>query len=162
MMVSTAPISSVVNPYRASMANTRGPSSGSVVHVGLDLSRTRLDVHVMDESGAPLAVTTALPEAGGLAALVSRIKCGVRRAGVRGDRVDERRPVRARPAGVGGLAGRDRRRAEGQGAGPAGLQDRQDRLLGAGRTLPPRPGAGDLAAHPDRARRTRTGPVAAA
>ena len=27
----------------------------------------------MDESGAPLAVTTALPEAGGLAALVSRI-----------------------------------------------------------------------------------------
>jgi hypothetical protein len=30
-------------------------------------------VHVMDESGAPLAVTTALPEAGGLAALVSRI-----------------------------------------------------------------------------------------
>ena len=44
-----------------------------MVHVGLDLSRTRLDVHVMDESGAPLAVTTALPEAGGLAALVSRI-----------------------------------------------------------------------------------------
>jgi len=44
-----------------------------MVHVGLDLSRTRLDVHVMDEAGAPLAVTTALPEAGGLAALVSRI-----------------------------------------------------------------------------------------
>src|SRR5690349_23923221 len=44
-----------------------------MVHVGLDLSRTRLDVHVMDESGAPLAVTTALPEAGGLAALASRI-----------------------------------------------------------------------------------------
>ena len=43
-----------------------------MVHVGLDLSRTRLDVDVMDESGAPLAVTTALPEAGGLAALVSR------------------------------------------------------------------------------------------
>ena len=45
-----------------------------MVHVGLDLSRTRLDVHVMDESGAPLAVTTALPEAGGLAALASRIE----------------------------------------------------------------------------------------
>ena len=44
-----------------------------MVHVGLDLSRTRLDVHVMDESGAPLAVTTALPEAGGLAALAGRI-----------------------------------------------------------------------------------------
>jgi hypothetical protein len=44
-----------------------------MVHVGLDLSPTRLDVHVMDESGAPLVVTTALPEAGGLAALVARI-----------------------------------------------------------------------------------------
>ena len=89
-------------------------------------------------------------------------RCGVRRAGVRGDRVDERRPVRARPAGAGGLAGRDRRRAEGQGAGPAGLQDRQDRLLGAGRAVAPGPGAGDLAAHPGGARRAGTGPLAAA
>ncbi len=31
-----------------------------MLHVGLDLSRTRLDVHVMDEAGAPLAVTTAV------------------------------------------------------------------------------------------------------
>ena len=30
-----------------------------MVHVGSDLSRTRLDVHVMDEARAPLAVTTA-------------------------------------------------------------------------------------------------------
>jgi transposase len=44
-----------------------------MVHVGLDLSRTRLDVHVMDESGAPLAVTTAVPHAGGLATLAERI-----------------------------------------------------------------------------------------
>jgi hypothetical protein len=44
-----------------------------MVHVGLDLSRTRLDVHVMDEPGAPLAVTTALPDAGGLAMLAERI-----------------------------------------------------------------------------------------
>jgi transposase len=44
-----------------------------MVHVGLDLSRARLDVHVMDEAGAPLAVTTALPEAGGLAVLVERV-----------------------------------------------------------------------------------------
>src|SRR3954451_22523635 len=40
-----------------------------MLHVGLDLSRTRLDVHVMDEAGAPLAVTTAAPDAGGLASL---------------------------------------------------------------------------------------------
>ena len=44
-----------------------------MVHVGLDLSRTRLDVHVMDEAGAPLAVTTAVPDRGGLAVLADRI-----------------------------------------------------------------------------------------
>jgi len=44
-----------------------------MVHVGLDLSRTRLDVHVMDEAGAPLAVTTAVPDGGGLAALACQI-----------------------------------------------------------------------------------------
>ena len=44
-----------------------------MVHVGLDLSRTRLDVHVMDEAGTALAVTTAVPDSGGLAALASRI-----------------------------------------------------------------------------------------
>ena len=44
-----------------------------MVHVGLDLSRTRLDVHVMDEVGTPLAVTTAVPDRGGLAVLAERI-----------------------------------------------------------------------------------------
>src|SRR3954447_22274913 len=44
-----------------------------MLHVGLDLSRTRLDVHVMDETGTPMLVTTAAPDAGGLASLVSRV-----------------------------------------------------------------------------------------
>ena len=44
---------------------------------------------------------------------------------------------------------------EGQGPGAAGRQDRQDRRLGAGRALPPRPGAGDLAARPRRCARER-------
>src|SRR5436305_1215590 len=44
-----------------------------MLHVGLDLSRTRLDVHVMDAMGAPVLVTTAAPDAGGLASLVSRV-----------------------------------------------------------------------------------------
>jgi hypothetical protein len=44
-----------------------------MVHVGLDLSRTRLDVHVMDEAGTPLAVTTAAPDRGGLAVLAEQI-----------------------------------------------------------------------------------------
>jgi transposase len=44
-----------------------------MLHVGLDLSRTRVDVHAMDETGAPVLVTTAAPDIGGLAALVSRV-----------------------------------------------------------------------------------------
>jgi transposase len=44
-----------------------------MLHVGLDLSRTRLDVHVMDQAGVPLAVTTAAPDAGGLASLAYRV-----------------------------------------------------------------------------------------
>src|SRR3954468_16361597 len=44
-----------------------------MLHVGLDLRRTRVDVHVMNEAGAPMLVTTAAPDAGGLASLAARI-----------------------------------------------------------------------------------------
>ena len=44
-----------------------------MLHVGLDLSRTRVDVHVMDETGASVLVTTAAPDSGGLASLASRV-----------------------------------------------------------------------------------------
>ena len=44
-----------------------------MLHVGLDLSRTRVDVHVMNEAGAPVLGTTATPDAGGLASLAARI-----------------------------------------------------------------------------------------
>src|SRR5918997_97028 len=44
-----------------------------MLHVGLDLSRTRVDVHVMDETGAPVLVTRSAPDSGGLASLVSRV-----------------------------------------------------------------------------------------
>src|SRR3954470_21853041 len=43
-----------------------------MLHVGLDLSRTRVDVHAMDEAGTSVLVTRAAPDAGGLAALVDR------------------------------------------------------------------------------------------
>jgi hypothetical protein len=44
-----------------------------MLHVGLDLSRTRVDVHAMDAMGNPLVVTTASPDAGGLGSLVNRL-----------------------------------------------------------------------------------------
>src|SRR4051794_38083060 len=44
-----------------------------MLHVGLDLSRTRLDVHAMDETGTSVAVTTAAPDTGGLASLAYRL-----------------------------------------------------------------------------------------
>jgi transposase len=44
-----------------------------MLHVGLDLSRTRVDVHAMDETGTLVLVTRAAPDAGGLASLVHRV-----------------------------------------------------------------------------------------
>src|SRR3954449_3449201 len=44
-----------------------------MLHVGLDLSRTRLDVHAMDEAGTSVLVTRAAPDAGGLGSLVHRL-----------------------------------------------------------------------------------------
>ena len=45
-----------------------------MLHVGLDLSRTRLDVHVMDQTGTSVAVTTTAPDVGGLASLAYRLE----------------------------------------------------------------------------------------
>jgi transposase len=44
-----------------------------MLHVGLDLSRTRRDVHVIDAAGASVLVTRAAPDAGGLASLAHRL-----------------------------------------------------------------------------------------
>jgi transposase len=44
-----------------------------MLHVGLDLSRTRVDVHAMDESGTSLMVAKAPSDAGGLASLAERL-----------------------------------------------------------------------------------------
>jgi transposase len=51
--------------------HTRRPHS--ILHVGLDLSRRRLDVHVLDEPGETVSVTTAPPDRDGLAHLVREI-----------------------------------------------------------------------------------------
>jgi len=96
------------------------------------------------------------------AARPGRADRAVRRAGARGDRVDDRRAVRARHLGAAGLGGVDRRRAEGQGTGAAGVQDRQDRRAGPRGALAPRSGAGDLAARSESAARARAGALPAA
>ena len=132
-----------------------------MLYAGLDLSRKRLDFHLLDVDGATVEVGASPPDADGLRGLSERLG-SPRRADPRSDRVDERRSVRPRPPRDGGLAGRDRRRAEGERSRTAGLQDRPDRRLGAGRACAARPGAGDLAARPASARRARTGTLAAA
>src|SRR3712207_2683557 len=115
-----------------------------MLHVGLDLSRTLLDVHAMDEAGTPVLVTTAAPDAGGLASLVDRVGAFDR-------------PVAAIEAMTGARFAHDQLElcgwqvevadaGLGQGAGAAGGQDRSDRRLGARRAVPPGSDAGDLAA----------------
>src|SRR4051794_15750927 len=127
---------------RADSRDGRRP--GPMLHVGLDLSRTRLDVHAMNEAGTPVLVTTAAPDAGGLASLVARVG-------------EFGQPVAAAIESMTGarfvhdqleLRGWEVEVADaglGQGVGPAGGQDRSDRRLGAGRAVPPRSGAGHLA-----------------
>ena len=44
-----------------------------MLHAGLDLSRRRLDVHVVDEGGSTLDVCQVAPDAGGLRSLAYRI-----------------------------------------------------------------------------------------
>src|SRR3954452_9820905 len=56
---------------RADSRDGRRP--GPMLHVGLDLSRTRLDVHAINEAGTPVLVTDAAPDAVGLASLVARV-----------------------------------------------------------------------------------------
>ena len=132
-----------------------------MLHVGLDLSRTRLDVHAMNEAGTPVLVTTAAPDAGGLASLVARVG-------------EFGQPVAAAIESMTGarfvhdqleLRGWEVEVADaglGQRARAAGGQDRSHRRLGARRAVSPRPGAGNLAAGSGGACRAGTRPLAAA
>ena len=44
-----------------------------MLHVGLDLCRSRVDVSVLDPTGGRVLTTTASPDAGGLASLAQRV-----------------------------------------------------------------------------------------
>ena len=78
-----------------------------MLHAGLDLSRHRLDVCLLDAQGSTVQVTAAPPDADGLRGLARQTAAHgqpVRAA----TWVDERRPLCPRPAGAGRLAGRHR------------------------------------------------------
>ena len=64
-----------------------------MLYAGLDLSRHRVDVHLMNQAGEPVRVTTAQPDADGLRGLV-RQTAGLGQPVLAATWVDERRPVR--------------------------------------------------------------------
>ena len=122
--------------WQAPLCHRRASSRRPVymLHAGLDLSRKRLDVCLLSDDGELVEEFSAPPDADGLRGLVRHVAAAWR-ARARGDRVDDRRPLRSRHAGAAWLGGSDRRRAEGQGVGAAGMQDRQDRRARPGGAL---------------------------
>ena len=92
-----------------------------MVHVGLDLSRTRLDVHVMDEAGRVGGDHRRCSTGPAWRCWPTGSGRGSGGPVYAGDRVMNGARFGARSAGVGGLGNGNRRRAEGQGVGPAGL-----------------------------------------
>ena len=130
-----------------------------MLHAGLDLSRRKLDVCLLGDDGEHLDQLAVAPDPDSLRQFARRIEevhrqpvCAVIES-MTGARIVHDTPRAA------GLVGGDRRRPEGQGPGAAGLQDRQDRLSGLGDAQPPRPGAGDLAARPEREDPARARPL---
>ena len=117
-----------------------------MLHVGLDLSRRRLDVRLLDARGEVVAETAVPADGDGLRGLAERL------AG---------RRVRAVIESMNGARfvhdtleehGWEVLVADAQkvkGAGAAGLQDRPHRRQGAGRVVVARSGARDLVARPE-------------
>src|SRR4051812_16626811 len=61
------------SPLAVSAGKGDGRRPGPHVARWVDFSLARLDVHVMDEAGAPILVTTAASDSGGLASLAHRV-----------------------------------------------------------------------------------------
>jgi transposase len=89
-----------------------------MLHAGLDLSRRRLDVCLLDERGELVAQAAAPPDADGLRGLARRL-AGERVLAVI-ESMNGARFVHDTLEGA-RLGGAGRRRAEGQGAGAAGV-----------------------------------------
>jgi hypothetical protein len=119
-----------------------------MLYAGLDLSRKRLDFHLLDGDGGTVEVGAAPPDEDGLDGLTERLaRHGAPIRAAIESMNGALAALRARSARAGRVAGRDRRCAEGERPRTAGLQDRPDRRLGTGRARSPRAGAGDLVAH---------------
>jgi hypothetical protein len=113
-----------------------------MLYAGLDLSRKRLDVHVLRDDGTTALVTAVSPDASALRTLVRRVAA-------------EGGPVRAAIESMNGarfvhdsleFAGPDVLIADAgacPGPGTPGREDRQDRRPRARGTHPLRPRAGD-------------------
>jgi hypothetical protein len=78
-----------------------------MLHAGLDLSRHRMDVHLMNETGEPVVVDAAPPDADGLRALTRQV-AGFGQPVAAAIESIKRRPVRPRPARARRLGGRAR------------------------------------------------------
>jgi hypothetical protein len=66
-----------------------------MLYAGLDLSRKRLDFHVLDAEGTTVEVGASPPDGEGVHALSPFIGSSVTARRSAPDRVDERRPLRA-------------------------------------------------------------------
>src|SRR5438034_2217587 len=132
-----------------------------MLYAGLDLSRKRLDFHLLDGEGATVEVGASPPDADGLRGLTQRLE-------------HHRAPIRAAIESMNGarfvhdrleLASWQVEIADAQKVkGLAPLACKTDRIDAwvLAELAPSRPGAGDLAARPTRTRRARARAVAAA
>jgi transposase len=117
-----------------------------MLHAGLDLSRRKLDVCLLSDSGDHLDQLATPPDADALRSLARRIEethresvCAVIESMTGARLVHDTLESEGWDVEIA-----DAQKVEGLGA--ACLQDRQDRLPGPRRPLASRPGAGDLAA----------------
>ena len=123
-----------------------------MLHVGLDLSRNRVDVCLISGEGELVEHFRAPADRDGLYGLTRRVAVydesvrGVVES-MNGARFVHDELVKLRVGGAG------RRCAAGQGPGAVGVQDRQGRRARVGGAVVPRSGAGDLAADAGAARR---------
>jgi transposase len=119
-----------------------------MLHAGLDLSRRKVDVFLLNDEGVQLDQLAVAPDVDALRTLAKRIDevHGEPVAGVVESLTGARLVHDTLEQQGWSVAIADAQKVK--SLAPFGLQDRQDRLDGARRVEPGRPGTGDLAARP--------------